>query len=316
MSFGQRIDQLAHNGITNYLKQYLEWAGAMNYSDDTRRKYEYSVCMFIAWCDPRGLARPHDVTRAILERYRKHMYHYRKADGRPLSFSTQRSHLTPLKAFFKWLAKENHILFNPASDFDMPRVPQHLPKDILSAEEIEAILRHTQVYGDIGIRDRAIFETLYSCGIRRKELAGLTLRDIDFVRGTLVVFEGKGLRDRVIPIGKRACAWVYKYLEDVRPSLVVGEDAGHLFLTDYGEPFLRNRVTDLVKKYFEAVGIDKPGGCHLFRHSMATHMLENGADIRYIQAILGHGSLKTTEIYTRVSIKKLKEVHTTTHPAK
>jgi len=142
------------------------------------------------------------------------------------------------------------------------------------------------------------------------------LRDIDFVRGTLVVFEGKGLRDRVIPIGKRACAWVYKYLEDVRPSLVVGEDAGHLFLTDYGEPFLRNRVTDLVKKYFEAVGIDKPGGCHLFRHSMATHMLENGADIRYIQAILGHGSLKTTEIYTRVSIKKLKEVHTTTHPAK
>ncbi|MDH5648556.1 MAG: site-specific tyrosine recombinase XerC [Gammaproteobacteria bacterium] len=315
MTFSNQIEPVAHSGITPYLKQFLEWSAAMNYSSDTRRKREYSICKFIRWCDPRGLDRPHDITSAVLERYRKYLYYYRKPDGEPLSFSTQHSHLAPLKAFFKWLAKENHILFNPASEFELPKVPKHLPKYILTYEEIESILQHTQVYGDIGIRDRAMIETFYSTGIRRKELAAIKLHDIDLVRGTLVVFEGKGQRDRVIPVGDRACAWIRKYLNEVRPSLMVGDDPGFLFLTDYGEPFVKNRITDLIKKYLDAVGIDKPGACHLFRHAMATHMLENGADIRYIQMMLGHANLNTTEIYTRVSIKKLKAVHAATHPA-
>lgn len=119
-----------------------------------------------------------------------------------------------------------------------------------------------------------------------------------------------------MPIGDRAVHWIARYLSDVRPALVNADDNGHLFLTDYGEPFIKNRITDLIKKYLNAVGIDKPGACQLFRRSMATHMLDNGADIRYIQMILGHVSLTTTQIYTQVSIKKLKEVHAITHPAK
>ncbi len=305
-----------NNGITHYLERFLEWSASMNYSQDTTHTRDTCIRRFIVWCDARELSSPQDITTPILERYRRHLFHYRKRNGQPLSFSTQHSHLAPIKAFFKWLNKENYILYNPASDFELPRVPKRLPKNILSIEEINDMLNHTVIYGDIGIRDRAIIETFYSTGVRRMELVKLMIHDLDFKRGTLTIFDGKYKKDRVVPIGDRACAWLRKYLEDVRPDLVRDSDSGHLFLTEYGEPFIKNRVADLIKKYMLAVGIDKQGACHLFRHAMATHMLENGADIRYIQMMLGHVNLSSTEIYTQVSIKKLKQVHAATHPAR
>ena len=130
-----------------------------------------------------------------------------------------------------------------------------------------------------------------------------------------MVRQGKGRRDRYIPIGERACYWVGRYLEEIRPSLVVRQDEWALFLTDYGEAFLKNRITDLVKRYMELAGI-RDGACHALRHACATHMLENGADVRYIQALLGHADLSSTQIYTRVAIGKLREIHSATHPAK
>lgn len=307
---------LEHNGITRYLHHFLAWSAAMNYSNETTKKRDDSIRRFILWCDQRNLQSPQEVTKPVLERYRRFLYHYRKTNGEPLSFSTQHSLLAPLKAFFKWLAKENHILYNPASEFDLPKVPKRLPKYILTINEVNTVLNHTGVFGALGIRDRAIMETFYSTGIRKMELVNLKLNDIDLNRGTVTIFEGKWQKDRVVPIGDRACAWVKKYKEEVRPRLINGEDNGHLFLSEDGEPMLNSRVSDLVKRYLDAVGIDKPGACHLFRHSMATHMLENGADIRYIQMILGHVNLSSTEIYTQVTIKKLKEVHALTHPAR
>lgn len=177
--------------------------------------------------------------------------------------------MAPIKAFFKWLNKENYIIYNPASDFELPHVPKHLPKHILTTEKINDLLNQTTIYGDIGVRDRAIIEAFYSTGIQRMELVNLKIHDLDLERGTLVIFEGKFQKDRYVPIGDRACAWVHKYREDVRPDLMRGEDTGHLFLIEYGEPFIRNRISDLIKKYMLAVGIDKPGSCHLFRHAMA-----------------------------------------------
>ncbi len=159
-------------------------------------------------------------------------------------------------------------------------------------------------------------ETLYSTGIRRMEAVNLKLYDIDLNAGTLMVRHGKGKKDRMVPLGERACAWLTKYIEDVRPTLAMEPDDGTVFLTEYGQPMIKNRMSDMVKKHIAMAGIDKPGACHIFRHSMATHMLENGADIRFIQAILGHSTLSTTEIYTHVAIRKLKEIHTATHPAR
>ncbi|MCZ6803311.1 MAG: tyrosine-type recombinase/integrase [Proteobacteria bacterium] len=148
------------------------------------------------------------------------------------------------------------------------------------------------------------------------EVANLKLYDLDNDRGTVFIYESKGKKDRTVPIGERACAWIKKYIDEIRSSLVMEPDEGYLFISDLGKPYRKNQMGDMVKKYILKAGINKPGSCHLFRHAMATHMLENGADIRYIQAILGHSDLSSTQIYTQVSIKKLKEIHTATHPAK
>jgi integrase/recombinase XerD len=220
-----------------------------------------------------------------------------------------------VKAFFQWLARENFILSNPASEMELPRVHRRLPQHILTAEEVERVLAQTALHGELGIRDRAILETFYSTGIRRSELAHLRLYDVDTRNGTLMVRQGKGQKDRMVPLGERAARWIDRYVEAVRPSLVVEPDPGWLFVHEYGEPFAKSRLTDLVKRYIERAGVEKPGACHLFRHTMATLMLDAGADIRHIQAILGHSQLSTTEIYTQVSIAKLKAVHALTHPA-
>jgi integrase/recombinase XerD len=164
------------------------------------------------------------------------------------------------------------------------------------------------------LRDRAIMETLYSTGLRRMELVRLRLGDVSLDGGTLAVRGGKGRRDRVVPLGLRAAASIQRYLSEVRPLLRSGLDRGELFLTDYGEPFRRNRLGDRMHRYVARAGL--PGACHVFRHACATHMLDNGADIRFIQAILGHADLSTTQIYTHVSIGKLREVHAATHPAR
>jgi len=161
-----------------------------------------------------------------------------------------------------------------------------------------------------------MLETLYSTGIRRMELINLCLYDLDVDRGTLMVRQGKGKKDRVVPIGDRAAQWIEKYIHEVRHKLVVDPQNVTLFLTHRGEEFNPNQLTLLVRQYIEAANIGKTGSCHLFRHTMATLLLEAGADVRFIQAMLGHASIETIQIYTRVSIRKLKEIHDAMHPAR
>ncbi len=157
-------------------------------------------------------------------------------------------------------------------------------------------------------------ETLYSCGVRRSELAALKLEDIDVQRRTMFIRQGKGKKDRVIPIGQRALNWITVYLESARNELLVDPNERTLFITNAGEPLEPDSLTEYVRRYIDASGIGKKGSCHVFRHTVATLMLENGADIRFIQAMLGHAKLTTTEIYTQVSIRKLQQIHDLTHP--
>ena len=271
---------------------------------------------FILWCDERGLTKPQEITKPIIERYQRYLFLYRKKNGEPLSTRSQHVRVVPIRAWFKWLARQNYILYNPASDIEMPRLERRLPKHILTVDESERILSQPNLKTQTGIRDRAILETLYSTGMRRMELINLHLFDIDTDRGTVMVRQGKGKKDRMIPIGTRALLWIEKYRQEVRPELVSADDEGVLFLTNLSEAFTPNRLTQMVREYIDAADIGKRGSCHLFRHTMATLMLENGADVRFIQAMLGHVSLETTQIYTQVSIRKLKDIHTATHPAK
>jgi integrase/recombinase XerD len=148
------------------------------------------------------------------------------------------------------------------------------------------------------------------------ELITLKLYDLDPDRGTLMIREGKGRRQRVVPIGDRALQWTEKYLREVRPTLAPGGDEGYIFLTHHGNPFEADSMTEHIRIFVERAEIPKHGAVHLFRHTMATLMLEGGADIRFIQAMLGHSRIDTTQIYTQVSIKQLKAIHDATHPAK
>ena len=308
-------DPLGHLPLTAYVNAHLEWMPIAGYSVDTVRGRRIALRRFTAWCEERSLRDPKDITKPILERYQRHLYYYRKADGKPMTLGTQFGYLAPLKTFFKWLAKENHLLYNPASELTLPRLPKHLPRVILSVQEVEAILREAEPITAPGLRDRAMLETLYSTALRRMELPGLALYDVDLTRRMVMVREGKGRKDRVIPIGARAAAWVDKYLHESRPQLLIG-DTDALFLTDYGLPVTPEYVAERVRRYMAFAGIEKPGATHLFRHACRHHMLENGADTRFIQALLGHETLATTQIYTHVSIEKLREIHDATHPAK
>lgn len=298
------------------IERFLEHSRVRGYSERTLDGQRSNLNCFINWCKERGIDEPNQVTRPILERYRRYLYHYRQANGKPLSLSTQRHRLTPIKLLFRWLTKENHLLHNPASELDLPRVHKRLPRAILTQQEVEQILNHTLLFGETGIRDRAIIETFYATGIRRMELGNLKLDDIELEQQTLMVREGKGKKDRLLPIGERACCWIDKYLLEIRHTLVIEPDQGTLFINNQGIPFTPHQLSELVKKYLLGAGISKTGACHLFRHTMATLMLENGADIRFIQAMLGHADISTTQIYTHVAIGKLKEVYTRTHPAR
>jgi len=213
------------------------------------------------------------------------------------------------------MAKQNAILWNPASDLELPRKGRRLPHHVLTLTEVERVLAVPNVRDGLGLRDRAILEVLFGTGMRRLELCGLGVYDLDIERGTLHIRHGKGDKERVVPIGERALSWLGKYMDVVRPALVVDESEEALFLTRMGTTMGADALTERVRHYVRDSGIGKRGACHLFRHSMATLMLEGGADVRFVQEMLGHTKLETTQIYTQVSISKLREVYVKTHPA-
>jgi integrase/recombinase XerD len=297
------------------IAQYLEWIAVHGFSEDTVNTRRAYLGYFHDWCHERGLEEPIEITRPILERYQRWLYHYRKTNGQPLGFRTQHTRLQSIKSFFQWMARQNHLLHNPASEILLPRMEHRLPKYVLNVNEAEQIIQQPDVTEAEGLRDRAILETFYSTGMRRMELAHLKVYDLDTDRSTLMIRLGKGKKDRVIPIGERALAWIDKYLRESRPQLLTsGADDGTVFLTHMGQPFDRRQLTALVRGYLIESKVGKMGGCHLFRHTVATLMLENGADIRVIQQMLGHVKLTPTELYTQVSINLLRQVYSATHP--
>lgn len=312
-------DPLGHNRLVRYMEAHFEWMGVTGYSADTVRARRQAIRRFIAWADERGLSDPREITKPMLERYQRYLFYYRKSEGRdagaPLSVTMQYQYLAPLKTWFKWLSRESHIPANPAADLDLPKAPKRLPRAVPTVQEVEAVLAEAEPGTAQGLRDRALLELLYATGVRRMEAAGIGVYDVDLPRGTLWVRQGKGGRQRVVPLGERAAAWVGKYLSDARPKLL-SADSQALFLTDYGEPMRGEHVSAKVKRYMRFAGVDKAGAAHLLRHACATHMLEGGADICFIQEMLGHANLETTEIYTHVSIDKLIAVHRATHPSR
>lgn len=331
----ESFDRSASDALAWWRDAYLDVLRARNYSEQTAETRGFDLKMFLGWAAERDLTRAGQVTRPILEAYQRWLHRYRRPVGRrggnaatppdasasegsrgkPLGWSTQRAKLGTLKDFFRWLTRQNVILHNPASELELPRPEKRLPQAALTLAEIDRVLAVPDVTDPLGVRDRAMLEVFYSTALRRTELCRLELSDFSAERRTLTVRRGKGKKDRVVPIGERACAWLARYLDEVRPRLCLDTRTPTIFLTGYGEAFNPDVLSRMVTDWIKRAGLAKKGSCHLLRHTCATHMLEGGADIRYIQQLLGHESLETTAIYTEVNIRQLQEVHARCHPS-
>ncbi|MEK7830247.1 MAG: site-specific tyrosine recombinase XerC [Acidobacteriota bacterium] len=298
-----------------YADQFLMWLLVHNRTPAGVESRRWDLHPFLIWAEERDLIYPQQISRSILESYQRWLWQQRKKNGKPLGVRTQVQRLVVLRVFFSWLCRQRILEANPASEIELPRVGQRLPAEPLTIPEIETILSQPDLTNPLGVRDRAMLELFYSTGIRRTELARLNIGDLNREKAVLFIRQGKGQKDRVVPVGRRALQWLEKYLEDIRPRIVVKPQEQALFLNGYGETLGVDALSRKVTDYIQQAGIRRAGSCHLLRHTCATHMLEGGADIRYIQQLLGHSKLDTTAIYTQVSIQKLQAVHALTHPA-
>ena len=294
---------------------YLQTAYPQGLSQATYLQRQDSLKVFVGWCETQPIHSLLAVESVTLETYqgwlRAALLGRKEGKQQPKTILTR---LLDVRNFFRWCIKENLILINPAADWDLGnRKPQSLP-DCLTEKEVILLLETPDIKTILGLRDKAVLETLYSTGIRRQELAGLNLKDIDTDQGIIRVTRGKGGKNRLVPIGIKATQWIEEYKNRSRIHLI-NQKTKALFLGFNGNRLGGMGVAGAVQKAKEKVGIHKWGAAHLLRHSCATHMLKNGADLRVIQEILGHSEIDTTLIYTHLDIEHLKLVHQKTHPA-
>jgi integrase/recombinase XerD len=295
--------------------EYIVWLQVHNYAETTVACRVRYLGYFTDFCLRCGIEAPERVTFELLQAYQQQLYDHRKRCGEPLTVATQAQRLVPVSHFFTWLRRSGRVAVNPASDLLMPKPDRRLPEATLSSAEMSLLLAAPDVARPLGLRDRAVLEVFYSCALRRAELIDLNVNDVDFGRGTVFVRSGKGAKDRYVPIGERALFWLRLYLELIRPRFARDPSSDRLFLSSVGTPLCADWLSRRVRRYLAAAGIQKQGSCHLLRHTVATLMLEGGADIRYVADMLGHTRLETTQRYTRVSIDRLRHVHAQTHPA-
>ncbi|ATO45029.1 site-specific tyrosine recombinase XerD [Loigolactobacillus coryniformis] len=221
--------------------------------------------------------------------------------------------VSSLRKFYRFLLETEQITIDPMQQVDSPKKQQHLPQ-VLSQAEVKRLLAVPDTTTALGIRDRTILEVLYATGLRVSELTHLKLAELHLSLG-LIQTLGKGDKERLIPIGDVAIEWIKRYLETSRPTfLKAGQSEPILFLNHYGRPFTRQGIWKNLKQMVRAAGIEKDITPHTLRHSFATHLLENGADLRVVQELLGHADISTTQIYTHVSQKHLREVYDRYHP--
>ncbi|CAK1223346.1 site-specific tyrosine recombinase XerD [Fructobacillus fructosus] len=220
--------------------------------------------------------------------------------------------VTTLRKCFAYLKKEGVVAHDPMQTIKPPKKAQHLPA-VLTINEVDDLLAVPDVEKPLGIRNKAMLELMYATGLRVSELVHLKLTDLHLDLAMLQTI-GKGDKERIIPVGEVAIDWLKTYLRDSRPKLLKGQQSEAVFLNDHGRPISRQGVWLLIKNLVKAAGIQKDVSPHTLRHSFATHILENGADLRIVQELLGHSDISTTQIYTHISKKRLTEVYDQFHP--
>ena len=274
-------------------------------AEKTRRAYGVDVAQFAAWCDSQGLV-PAEVTPRILRRYVARLSDQRRAA------STSARKLAAVRALFGSQREHGFITANPGDLLASPRRKSHLPR-VLSTAEIGALLDGIPATGPLDLRDGALFELAYACGLRAEELVSLQLTSIGF-EDEQVRVEGKGSKTRFVPVGETALRAVERYLQRGRPALAGGDGEPALFLSKSGRRLSTSDVRRRLRARAARLGVAGQISPHALRHSFATHLLDGGADLRAIQELLGHASISTTQVYTRVESARLRSAYARSHP--
>ena len=230
-------------------------------------------------------------------------FRHQLEEGKTVSTALRR--LSSTKSFYQFLSKEGYIK-DEIPELETVKKPAHLP-DCLSMEEVERLLDAPDPDKVDEIRDKAMLETMYSSGLRVSEIINLEVKNVNLNRGVIQVF-GKGAKERKVPLGDYAIEYVNKYISQVR-NKNPNKQSKYLFLSKYGEPLTRQYFFKMIRKYALIAGIDRPISPHILRHSFATHLLENNADLRAVQEMLGHTNIATTQIYTHVSSRRMTSIY-------
>ena len=274
-------------------------------SKNTLNSYRFDLSIFMNWLVDTKKVEIFEVTESEIQEFLAFKF--------PTSKSRSISRLlATLRRFFRYLLRENKIHEDPTLKIQTPKIPKSLPKS-LSEEEVETLLHAPDINTWGGIRDRAMLELLYACGLRVSELVGIQLTEVVISDGVIRII-GKGSKTRLVPMGEEAVDWIKKYLKDARQNILNKQTSKFLFVTNRGSAMTRQSFWYAIKKYAVIANIDKPMSPHVIRHAFATHLLNNGADLRVIQMLLGHSDISTTQIYTHVARERLKKLHEKHHP--
>ncbi|TYC48040.1 site-specific tyrosine recombinase XerD [Weissella muntiaci] len=290
-----------------YLQDYLQYVTVeRGLSQNTRSSYQLDLTAFFKYLRAQEITSLDQVDRFVILAFLGDLEKAGKARNTVIRM------VTSLRKFFQFAHRNQLVAVDPMLQVDPPKKGQYLPA-VLSIEEVEMLLEAPDLTTNLGVRTRTMLEVMYATGMRVSELVNLTFDNLHLDLG-LIQTVGKGDKERIIPIGDTAAMWLQRYLNDVRPLLGREQDPKVVFLNDHGHQLTRQGVWKIIKQLVAAVGITKDVSPHTLRHSFATHILENGADLRIVQELLGHADISTTQIYTHISNKRLAEVYERSHP--
>jgi len=292
------------------LAGFVERLKVLRYSPATVASRRDCLLKFFAWLAGSGIADVRDVSKQTVRDFQQWLL------ARYSTASTH-IHLAALRRFFEHLEATDALLLNPTAGVPLPKLENRLPRSVLTQAEAKRILDAPDTQTKKGIRDKAILETFYSTGIRLEEMARLTIHDVDYLQGHVRINQGKGAKDRIVPLGAKACDYLREYLQEVRAHWTRDQrDERALWLSWRWphQPLKKQIISVMVRRYARAAGVTKSASPHVWRHTCATHLVSQGANIVYAQRLLGHRRLSTTQIYTRVSVPEIKATHAQTHP--
>jgi len=292
--------------VSGYLDHLIVDRGLAELTIDS---YASDMNDFLAFLGKNGLGKVTETAEIGREDILRYLA---SLDSRGLSPRSRARKTSTIRGFFRFLVERGHIVKDPSDLIDSPRLPKRIPA-YLETEEVEGLLASVDKSTPEGKRDHAMFELAYATGLRVSELVGMELDQVDLEMGCVTVM-GKGSRERVVPVGIPASQALRDYLENTRPRLLRSTRCRALFVTRRGGPMTRQAFWKIVKKYARQAGISKEISPHTLRHSFATHLVQNSADLRSVQMMLGHSDISTTEIYTHVAQRRLKQLHAACHP--